>query len=119
MNTGYLCYLCYGSLAIRNILIVSVRGQTLYADCRRQTLTYKDGPQAEKVNVKFCMFEVVSCLHNIQLQVTRKYRFVKMVGLFNLVKVFFKAAVLKHSPSLNDYLSMFIGNLNFVSKVQF
>ena len=40
-------YLCYGSTAIGNILILSVRGSSSYVVYRRQILTYKDGPRAE------------------------------------------------------------------------
>ena len=44
-------YQCYGSTVIINILILSVRGlYTSESDvCRRQILTYKDGPGAERV----------------------------------------------------------------------
>ena len=45
-------YICYGSAAIRNMLIFSARdrlytsGSDVY---RRQILTYKDGPRTERV----------------------------------------------------------------------
>ena len=43
-------YLCYGSTAVRNIFILSVRGPCLFrvytSDSIRQSLTYKDGPRA-------------------------------------------------------------------------
>ena len=47
--TGSFEYLCYGCTAVTNILILSVMGPSLYAGIRRQILTYKDGPRAERV----------------------------------------------------------------------
>ena len=47
-------YLCGGSTAIINICILSVRGQLYTSEsdvCRRQILTYKDGPRTERVNI--------------------------------------------------------------------
>ena len=37
------------SIAIRNILILPVRGPSLYVRVRRQILTYKDGPRTERI----------------------------------------------------------------------
>ena len=46
-------YLCFGSTTIRNIVILSVRGPSLNVRIghRRQSLTYKEGPRAERVKV--------------------------------------------------------------------
>ena len=45
-------YLCFGFTTIRNFLILSVRGRPYTSEsdvCRRQILTYEDGPGAERV----------------------------------------------------------------------
>ena len=49
-------YLCYGSTAITNILILPVRGSSLDVTILRQLygrqiLTSKDGPRAERFNI--------------------------------------------------------------------
>ena len=46
-------YLCYGSTAIINILILTARGSTFV--CRRQILTTKVDPRAVRVNSKFIL----------------------------------------------------------------
>ena len=45
-------YLCYGSILIINILILSILGPSLYVRIwrPRQILTYQDGPSIERVN---------------------------------------------------------------------
>ena len=48
--SGSFEYLCYGSTAIINILILSVRGSSLYVSIWRM-LTYTDGPRTERVNI--------------------------------------------------------------------
>ena len=58
-------YLCYGSTAIKNILILSVRNRLYTSEShvyKRQILTYKDGPRAERVKVKLL---VISDLNHV------------------------------------------------------
>ena len=50
-------YLCYGSTSLWSmtiiiILILPVRGASLYVRSRRQILTYKDGPRDERVKTE-------------------------------------------------------------------
>ena len=55
--SGSIEYLCYGSTATINILILSVQGPSLY-DC--QNLTYKDGPHAERVKIPIlCVYSLL------------------------------------------------------------
>ena len=44
-------YLCYGSMAIIDSLIISVRGQSLCDRTDARILTHKDGPHTERVNI--------------------------------------------------------------------
>ena len=67
-------YLFYESLTFRNILILSVPGlfYTSESDvCRRQILTYRDDPRAERVNylgmlavcINFATQLILACNH--------------------------------------------------------
>ena len=56
-------YLCYGSMIIINILILSVRGSTLTTDC--QILTGIVDPRAVRVNMStesFCHSNIITII---------------------------------------------------------
>ena len=62
-------YLCYGSTTIRNILILSVRGQSLYViiwHLQTSDYDYKDGPRTERV-IRWLITEWLSRPFNIYI----------------------------------------------------